>query len=915
MGFGLLLIIFVLQEWISNREMDSTINSFNDYQLSIDEAYTILNIKNNITELQRSVLAYTYTGYEGVIRRVKRIQNHLKEQLAKAIAASSDKKYSTILNRITQHFNSYVSQFDSAINERTTRDELIEKKMNVIGKLLSHHLSLIINKALQQENHKIAALAGLAQEKVLFTHRDALTFINSPDSSLVRSAKQNVRRFIEIANQLTSHIQDPKNKSLSEEIVTLAPKYEQAFLGVVHATRGYLHLVNVVMAGEAAEIGRLATELKNITLTTQNNIKTQMLTTANEAKFTALNVSLFATLLGLILAGLITRNIANPIKKMTTTLSELSRGNKEAKIPGRGRHDEIGAMAQAAEVFKQKAIDLENASQYKSEFLANMSHELRTPLNSLLILSKLFANNEAGNLSEDQIESATIIYESGSYLLRLINDVLDLSKVEAGRMEVVPETFYFDTFGQSIKRQFQAIAENKGLALIIHLDARIPSQIKTDWNKVEQIIRNFLSNAFKFTETGQIALTIALPDNHTTFKNPQLTYQNTISIAVSDTGIGIPDDKKDQIFEAFRQVDGTSSRKYGGTGLGLSISTKFAQILGGEIQLNSHHQQGSTFTLLLPVEFPPHLETKADKTDITPPLHVTKEGQSSITYLKKNAIVLIADDDDRNIYALRKMLEPKVKQVIIAQDGQQAIDQLKHHPEINLVLMDIMMPNINGYEVIKTIRQQKQHQQLPIITLTAKVMPGDKERCLDVGANDYIAKPVTEEKLLPMMASWLKQRPSNCKANNLSVSNNSSNLQQAKIMLVDDDMRNIFTLAKILEPKVKQLILASDGIIAIENLKNHPDIDLILLDMIMPNMDGFQTLQTIREKLQNQTLPIVALTAKIMPGDKESCLQAGANDYIPKPVDTDQLLELIYNYINVKEFNNKHTQDTQSIHS
>jgi signal transduction histidine kinase/ActR/RegA family two-component response regulator/HAMP domain-containing protein len=419
---------------------------------------------------------------------------------------------------------------------------------------------------------------------------------------------------------------------------------------------------------------------------------------------------------------------------------------------------------------EEKALQLELASQYKSEFLANMSHELRTPLNSLLILAKLLSDNPEENLSPKQIEFARTIHRSGSDLLELINDILDLSKVEAGKMDVHAAALDVRSLCAAVEQTFLPVAEQKRLSFVVTTDADTPALIETDEQRLRQVLRNLLSNAFKFTDVGRVTLHVSVADPRTRFGVPTLDTcpGQVLAFAVSDTGIGVASDKLRHIFEAFQQADGTTSRKYGGTGLGLSISREIVRLLGGAITVESEEGVGSTFTLFLPRVFPfgdaIHL-LPAQVAPETPPHGLALPVASSAivddtghTYdggTLADATVLVVDDDVRNVFALTSALEMHGARVLYADNGKQGLRLLHEHPEVDLVLMDVMMPDMDGNETTAEIRVIPGREQLPVLFLTAKAMPGDREKSLAAGASDYITKPVDLDRLLRSMKHWL----------------------------------------------------------------------------------------------------------------------------------------------------------------
>ena len=917
-GFGLVIALFVMQDVITEIGFDDAINGVEEFARINSNTSSIVEIELNLLKLQSSVLGYTQSGYEGVIIRVHRLIGILKHQLQTIKTAITDEQRLDILRRMTGHFENYSVHFDMAIEDRQYRDQLVDRQLHELVEKTSATLTLLISQSMERNNPSIASSAGIAQVKLLLAHQSALNFTNKPRSLHVRNAQQYISDLRGALQRLSTELQHANlmgDRQQVMQIIETTSRYEQDFMAMVQTTRGYMNLVYVVMAGEAWEFAFLANKLKKLTTNHRDNHQQNMIATISDTQQVGLWVSSCATLLGLLLAWLITRNIAGSVKAMTITLTNLARGKMDEKIPGRGRKDEIGAMAKAAQVFKEKAHELENASRYKSEFLANMSHELRTPLNSILILSKMFALNEHKNLNNDQVESATVIHESGINLLQLINDILDLSKIEAGRMDVLPSAMQLVSFVASIERLFKPVASNKGLKFGVEIDQNLPDSLTSDWVKVEQIIRNFLSNAFKFTAQGSVSVHIHKPKGTMTFLNLALNTSNTIVITVKDTGIGILPNQREQIFEAFRQADGSTSRKYGGTGLGLSISRNFAELLGGEIQVESVQDQGAAFSLYLPLLFPANAEVNQQSAlTATERLTVAADEVASVDFCDISRTVLIVDDDSNNIFALQQILKSCVGKILVAANGQEALALLeKHGEDIHMVLMDIMMPIMNGFATMRIIRKQTRFSQLPILALTAQVMSGDREKCLAAGASDYIAKPVDANKLLAMLAYWLgkpqipafsgaqikRQAVDTALDVGLLLEEKTQENDRIfcqpgeppiKVLIVDADMRNTFSIAQLLQKNVSEVIMAQDGAKAMSQLEKHPDVSIILMAIIMPNTDGFETTKKIRDNPQFSNLPIVALTNEPTPENWNRCLEAGINDYITKPVEFASLL-------------------------
>ncbi|HEY3869275.1 MAG TPA: ATP-binding protein [Actinocrinis sp.] len=494
-------------------------------------------------------------------------------------------------------------------------------------------------------------------------------------------------------------------------------------------------------------------------------------------------------------------------------LSESQRLAQELQERSNELQRQQAELQRSNAALEEKAHLLATSSRYKSEFLANMSHELRTPLDSLLILARLLADNPEDRLSAQDVEFATTIYQSGRDLLQLINDILDLSKVEAGRMDVRPQSLELAKLLDYVDATFRPLTIDRGLTLEVEVGKGVPKTLFADERRIQQILRNLLSNAVKFTSVGEVRLQVERVEGvEVEFEQEALRGEDVLAFTVRDTGIGIPPDKLDVIFEAFRQADGTTSRKYGGTGLGLSICREIARLLGGEIHASSEVGVGSTFTFYVPrrytgpvpggddgpegppgalspygsdsaaegvesAESPGVLVRSAPSADADSPGHGSSEWLgfgSSLTDASWNALerlsdlqagrvgrvlsqrrVLIVDDDIRNVYALTHVLGRLGMEISYAENGREGIEFLLGREAVDVVLMDVMMPEMDGYQTLVEVRRHQRFESLPIIALTAKAMPGDREQTIACGASDYVPKPVDLNYLLDVMCKWL----------------------------------------------------------------------------------------------------------------------------------------------------------------
>jgi signal transduction histidine kinase/DNA-binding response OmpR family regulator/HAMP domain-containing protein len=553
----------------------------------------------------------------------------------------------------------------------------------------------------------------------------------------------------------------------------------------------------------------------------------------------------------------------------------------------------------ARRAVEEKAEQLALTSKFKSEFLANMSHELRTPLNSLLILSKLLADNQQGNLNEKQTEFARTIHSAGTDLLNLINDILDLSKIESGTVAIEIGEMSLAGLKQHMERTFSQLASEKNLDFEIDFDEDLPQTIRTDEKRLQQIVLNLLSNAFKFTSEGSVTLSVRPAHGGWSVTHPVLREVDTaIEISVSDTGIGIPADKQRLIFEAFQQADGTTSRKYGGTGLGLSISREIANLLGGEIQVRSTVGKGSKFTLYVPLKAPssaPALSPPAAaQADADAKLAANLEIADDRLDLGKEPFVLIVEDDPIFAQILLDMARQAGLKGVISPAGSGTLGMVRKM-QPSAITLDLGLSDIDGFVLLDLLHHDPDTSEVPVYVISGAEQA---EHALSLGASQVLEKPVNDEALAKLFGKIAEtprkpKRKSSRKSREAAGGETHPDLAGARILIVDDDVRNIYSMASVLETSGVQVLHAESGAEGIALLEENPDVDVALIDIMMPEMDGYETMKRIRANPELASIPLIAVTAKAMKGDRQKCLSAGASDYISKPVDIDLLLALL----------------------
>jgi HAMP domain-containing protein/CheY-like chemotaxis protein/signal transduction histidine kinase len=694
-------------------------------------------------------------------------------------------------------------------------------------------------------------------------------------------------------------------------------------------------------------------------------------------------------------------------------------------------------IEQARRELEEKAAELALTSKYKSEFLANMSHELRTPLNSILILGQQLADNPDGNLSLKQTEFARTIHGAGTDLLNLISDILDLSKIESGTVTVEAEEIFFSNLLDAVGRPFRHEADTRQLSFKVDLDPALGRSLITDSKRLQQVLKNLLSNAFKFTDRGGVQLKVSSAPVGWTSSHPILSQaQSVVAFEVADTGIGIPAEKQKIIFEAFQQADASTSRKYGGTGLGLAISRELSNLLGGEIHLRSVPGVGSTFTLYLPITYagpstavrpaktssapqlqPPALQITLperpveqipdDRHEIQPgdsilliveddphycrvlvdlardrgfkvlvamrgadALELAKQyqpsavsldvflpdmlGWSVLSQLKQNPLTrhipvqIITLDEDRHhglargafsfvtkptttegveaaLRRIKEYSEPRRKRLLVVEDnlaeqmsisellgyddveietagtGRAALDALRRQPA-DCVVLDLRLPDMSGFEVLEELGADQALSEVPVVVFTGRELSAEEDARLHTMARSIVVKGVeSPERLLDETALFLHrvvtELPLEKQRMLERLTSSDEDLVDRTVLLVDDDARNIFALSSVLERRGMRVLTATTGKEAIKLIESKNDIAIVLMDIMMPEMDGYQTMEQIRKNADFRRLPIIALTAKAMKGDREKCLDAGASDYLAKPVNTEQLLSALRSWL------------------
>ncbi len=886
-----------------------------------------------------------------------------------------------------------------------------QRDLSTVGRLLLSELAPLVN-AQQGVIYQMTTDASSAEESLILLS----TYADTPEGQLKelrigqgligQCAAEKRRMLITELPKRTAPIRSGLFKAVPRNVIVLPVLFEDRVKAVIE-----LASLSTFTASHLAFLEQLTSSIGIVLNSIEATMQTEGLLKQSQqlaAELQAQQKELQQT----------NEQLAQKAQQLAEQNSEVERKNQE--------------IEQARRALEEKARELALTSKYKSEFLANMSHELRTPLNSILVLGQQLADNPEGSLTARQVEFARTIHAAGTDLLNLISDILDLSKIESGTVTVEAEEILFRSLLETVSRPFRLEAENRKLYFEASADPKLGRSLVTDSRRLQQVLKNLLSNAFKFTEQGGVRLTVSKVASGWSADHPILCGAGSVvAFTVADTGIGIPAEKQRIIFEAFQQADAGTSRKYGGTGLGLAISRELASLLGGEIQLKSVPGQGSTFTLYLPqtyvgaatpaiskerstakaaAEFLPavsiaeqdaRIEDDRDNlsegdavlliveddphyvrvvTDLShdvafkvliattgaEALSLAEEysptaisldvflpdmlGWTVLNHLKQNPrtrhipVQMLTLDEDRHhglsrgafsfitkpatrdeldsaLTRIREFSTRKPKRLLVVEDDlreQLSTKELLDHEDIEIevadsgasalaaltkstydcVVLDLRLPDISGFEVLERLRDTPKLRDLPVVVFTGRELSTDEDQRLHRLARSVVLKDVeSPERLLDETALFLHRIVADLPGTKQRMLERLHRSDEAltgrKVLIVDDDVRNIFALSSVLERRGMTVLSAGTGREAIATIQSTPDLAIVLMDIMMPEMDGYETMQVIRQNLEMRRLPIIALTAKAMKGDRESCLEAGASDYLAKPVNTEQLLSAL----------------------
>ena len=877
-GFGVILSLLIIISAVSLLNLTAADRYFKDYRSLARQTNADGRVQANM--LMTRIFAKNFVidasrdNIEGVEQRARTTIN----MIAQARELTTDPGFMLAIDSLDRELNDYLVQFGKVTAKQAQRDALVHDTLNVIGPQMEKDLTSIMDSAFADGDTEAAYRAGMTMRNLLLARLYVGRFLIQNDNASFQRVGREFLGMQQNLDALVANLENPVRLELAAKVRNDQRAYASAFEDVHDVITSRNNIIRNQLDAIGPKVADNVERLKLALKSEQDALGPQAEAKIDRAVEVVMVVSIVSIIFGVLAAWFVGFSVSRQVRSMANTMKELAGGNTDIEIEARDASEEIREMAAAVQVFKASMIKVKDfaeeqrqaaeeirvardaadaANQAKSAFLANMSHELRTPMNAILGYSEMLMEEAEDLKQEDFIPDLKKINQAGTHLLALINDVLDLSKIESGKMEAFAESIDLDSLIDEISATAQPLMKKNSNRLSIERSQHLGSAHQ-DLTKLRQTLLNLLSNAAKFTHEGTITLHV----NRT-----EQAGVEWLSFAVSDTGIGIAEDKIERVFEEFAQADDSTTRDYGGTGLGLAISQRFCKLLGGDLSVHSELGEGSTFTIRIPAILP-GTKPQSSSADTTPA--ITETELETLREAGPGGTILIIDDDPEACEIIERYLIKDGYSVVTATSGEQGL-RLAHEMQPAAITLDVMMPDMDGWSVLRALKADPVLCKIPVIMLT---MIDDRTRGYSLGAVDYLTKPVNREHLHKALSRYY-----------YSAADNSA------VLLVEDDTETREIMARTLKKSGWAVSEAENGQEALDILGSL-EPRLILLDLMMPVMDGFAFLAALRARPEWQHIPVVVVTAKDLTEDDRERLNGMVEEVLEKNAYTrEQLLE------------------------